>query len=290
MDLWQLNYFAKVVEEGSISAASRKLHMSQPPLSLQIKRLEAELGTPLFLRDGRNMILTEAGSALYRRTKTLLNLAAITEKEVRSIAKGTHGILRLGATSSSCYSKVQERIATFHALYPDISFAVYEGDFYSLLEMLHNGQLDVAFVRTPFPQNGFRCIRLNTESLMAVGRASFFESAQQPVSVSWLQAQPLILYRRWEILLRNAFNNNGLDLHPLCINNDARTCLAWARTGLGIALVPGSAIDTDDNSLLTVHPIEDLDITSSITLIINPYEKSKIAQEFFAHFEEFVDS
>ena len=281
MELWQLNYFAKVVEEGNISAASRKLHMSQPPLSMQIKHLEAELGTPLFLRDGRNMILTEAGSTLYRRAKALLNLADITMKEVHSIARGTRGILRLGATSSSCYSKVQEKIKTFHSQYPDISFSVYEGDSYSLVEMLHNGQLDVAFVRTPFPQSGFRCLYLNTESLIAVGDPSFFDLSQPTTTVSWLHTQPLILYRRWETLLRNEFNNKGLGLHPLCTNDDARTCLAWARSGLGIALIPGSALDTEEDRRISVRPIEDLDITSSITLIINPHEKSKIAQEFF---------
>ncbi len=286
MDLWQLNYFMKVVEEGSISAASRKLHMSQPPLSLQIKRLEAELDTPLFLRDGRNLILTEAGGTLYQRAKSLLDLAEVTEKEVRSIAQGTHGILRLGTTSSSCCSQVQSRIGHFHEKFPDISFALYEKDSYSLVEMLRNGQLDAAFVRTPFPQNGLRCLTLNTETLLAAGLPAFFETSQEPVRLSWLQGKPLILYRRWETLLRNAFNSKGLELHPFCINDDARTCLAWARSGLGVTLVPGSALETNGQGPLTVRPVEDLNITSSITLILPTAGSSKMAREFFAYFEK----
>ncbi|MCJ7836594.1 LysR family transcriptional regulator [Cuneatibacter sp. NSJ-177] len=286
MDLWQLNYFVKVVEEGSISAAARKLHMSQPPLSLQIKRLESELGVPLFLRDSRNMILTDAGDTLYHRAKAILNLSAIAMKEVHSIAGGTSGILRLGTTSSSGYTKVREKIQAFHLQNPGISFEVYEGDSYTLIDMLHNGELDAAFVRTPFPQKDFSCVSLNTEPLVAIGLTSFFEDPRQSVSLSWLQSRPLIIYRRWETLLRNAFNEKGLDLCPLCVSDDARTCLGWAISGLGIALIPASTLEPGLDQSLTSHPIENLDIRSSITLIMNPNEKSKIAQKFFRSFQE----
>lgn len=286
MDLWQLDYFAKVVEEGSISAAARKLHMSQPPLSLQIKRLEAELGVSLFLRDSRNMTLTEAGYTLYQRAKAILNLTTIAVKEVHAIAGGTRGILRLGATSSSGYLKVRQKIMDFHLQNPGISFEVYEGDSYTLIEMLNKGQLDVALVRTPFPQRNFHSISLNSESLVAVGVDSFFESPKQSVTISWLQSKPLILYRRWEILLRNAFNEEGLDLCPLCITDDARTCLSWSGMGLGIALIPQSTLEPEFGHLLTAHTIENLDISSSVTLIMNSEEKSILAKKFFQTFEE----
>lgn len=289
MDLWQLDYFTKVVEEGSISAAARKLHMSQPPLSLQMKRLEAELGVSLFVRDSRNMALTDAGYTLYQRAKAILNLTSITVKEVHAIASGTSGILRLGATSSSGYLKVRQKIMDFHLQNPGISFEVYEGDSCALIEMLHHRQLDVALVRTPFPQKNFHCIPLNSESLVAVGMDSFFENPRQSVSIAWLQSRPLIIYRRWETLLRNAFNEAGLDLCPLCITDDARTCISWSSSGLGIALIPQSALEPGFNHLITAHPIYDLDICSSVTLIMNSDEKSTLTKKFFHTFDEKTD-
>ena len=75
MDLRGLHYFSVVAEELNFTRAAQRLNMSQPPLSNQIKALEEELGTPLFLRGGRGLQLTEAGKLLYRRTAQLLDLA-----------------------------------------------------------------------------------------------------------------------------------------------------------------------------------------------------------------------
>lgn len=285
MDLPQLKFFIKVVEEGSISAAARKLYMSQPPLGRQIKRLEEELGTSLFIRDTSKMTLTDAGYTLYQRAKSILNMTAIAEKEVRSIAEGSSGILRLGTTSSSSNDQIQNCISEFHRQNPGVSFEIYEGDSYSLIELLYRGQLDVSFVRTPFPAKDIRSVCLKTESLLAVGRPSFFDD-QSDVDLAWLQSKPLIIYRRWEPLLRNAFHEKGLNLCPLCVNDSAWTSLTWANSGQGIALVPCSAIEHGPEPNITSRTIRDLYITSSITLVINNKQTSKIANNFFQFFQE----
>jgi DNA-binding transcriptional LysR family regulator len=283
MDLPQLNFFIKVVEEGSFSAAARKLYMSQPPLGRQIKRLEAELGTSLFIRDTSKMTLTDAGYTLYQRAKSILNMTAIAEKEVRAIAEGSNGILRLGTTSSSSNEQIQNHILEFHRQNPGVSFEIYEGDSYSLIELLYRGQLDVAFVRTPFPAKDVRSICLKTEPLLAVGQASFFKDCGD-VTLAWLQNCPLIIYRRWEPLLRNAFHEKGLNLCPLCVNDNAWTSLSWASSGLGVALVPSSAIERNSEQSITTRMIQDLSITSSITLVINNNQESRIANNFFSFF------
>ena len=72
LDLRPLECFAAVVEEGSISAAARKLHMSQPPLSLRMHQLEAECGVTLFVRGARQITLTEAGNLLFRYAREIL--------------------------------------------------------------------------------------------------------------------------------------------------------------------------------------------------------------------------
>ena len=85
MDLRTLRYFVVTAEELNITRAAQRLKMSQPPLSTQIKALEEELGTILFVRGKRRLKLTEAGGLLYRRATQLLELAERTEGEIRSM-------------------------------------------------------------------------------------------------------------------------------------------------------------------------------------------------------------
>ncbi|MDQ9868369.1 LysR family transcriptional regulator, partial [Acinetobacter baumannii] len=82
VDIRQLLYFTTIAEEGSISAAAKKLHLSQPPLSYQMKLLEEELHLPLIERSARGIALTEAGRVLYKRAQGILELSELTRKEM----------------------------------------------------------------------------------------------------------------------------------------------------------------------------------------------------------------
>ena len=95
MDLRALRYFVTVAEELNITRAAEKLNMSQPPLSNQMKALEEELGTQLFIRGKRHLTLTDAGTVLYRRAQQLLELSEQTQEEVRSL-EGLAGKLNIG--------------------------------------------------------------------------------------------------------------------------------------------------------------------------------------------------
>ena len=95
MDFHQLQYFVAIAESGSITAAAKKLFLSQPPLSMQMKRLEKELGCVLFLRGAREVQLTEAGKLLYTRAKSMLELRRITEEELAVCSEQTSGTIRL---------------------------------------------------------------------------------------------------------------------------------------------------------------------------------------------------
>ena len=91
MDIRQLLYFTTIAEEGSISAAAKKLHLSQPPLSYQMKLLEEELHLPLIERSARGIALTEAGRVLYKRAQGILELSELTRKEMLAMASGFTG-------------------------------------------------------------------------------------------------------------------------------------------------------------------------------------------------------
>ena len=95
MDIKQLIYFTAIVDEGNISSAAKKLHISQPPLSSQIHNLEQELGCVLFERGARKIQLTEAGEILYRRAQAIIGMADTVKRELTDYSSHMKGVIRL---------------------------------------------------------------------------------------------------------------------------------------------------------------------------------------------------
>ena len=244
MDIRQLLYFTTIAEEGSISAAAKKLHLSQPPLSYQMKLLEEELHLPLIERSARGIALTEAGRVLYKRAQGILELSERTRKEMLAMASGFTGTLHIGTVSSSGASLLGWRIPAFHQKYPQIGFAIHEGNTFELMEMLESGLIELAIVRTPFHNDQLNCLYLSPEPMIAAGAASFFPAGMpsgQPISLELLGHAPVILYRRFEKILLSLCEQKGITPQVFCIADDARTTLMWAEAGLGVAVVPQSA-------------------------------------------------
>lgn len=244
MDIRQLLYFTTIAEEGSISAAAKKLHLSQPPLSYQMKLLEEELHLPLIERSARGIALTEAGRVLYKRAQSILELSELTRKEMLAMASGFTGTLHIGTVSSSGASLLGWRIPAFHQKYPQIGFAIHEGNTFELMEMLESGLIELAIVRTPFHNDQLNCLYLSPEPMIAAGAASFFPAGMpsgQPISLELLGHAPVILYRRFEKILLSLCEQKGITPQVFCIADDARTTLMWAEAGLGVAVVPQSA-------------------------------------------------
>ena len=244
MDIRQLLYFTTIAEEGSISAAAKKLHLSQPPLSYQMKLLEEELHLPLIERSARGIALTEAGRVLYKRAQGILELSELTRKEMLAMASGFTGTLHIGTVSSSGASLLGWRIPAFHQKYPQIGFAIHEGNTFELMEMLESGLIELAIVLTPFHNDQLNCLYLSPEPMIAAGAASFFPAGMpsgQPISLELLGHAPVILYRRFEKILLSLCEQKGITPQVFCIADDARTTLMWAEAGLGVAVVPQSA-------------------------------------------------
>ena len=244
VDIRQLLYFTTIAEEGSISAAAKKLHLSQPPLSYQMKLLEDELHLPLIERSARGIALTEAGRVLYKRAQGILELSELTRKEMLAMASGFTGTLHIGTVSSSGASLLGWRIPAFHQKYPQIGFAIHEGNTFELMEMLESGLIELAIVRTPFHNDQLNCLYLSPEPMIAAGAASFFPAGMpsgQPISLELLGHAPVILYRRFEKILLSLCEQKGITPQVFCIADDARTTLMWAEAGLGVAVVPQSA-------------------------------------------------
>ena len=161
MDLRALHYFVVVAEELNITRAAERLNMSQPPLSSQIKGLEEELGTQLFIRGKRRLTITDAGQHLYRRARQILELSEQTEQELKSM-EGLSGDLNISLVEGRAPYLLARWISGFRSEYPRVAFHLWNGSGDEVMERVHRGLADLGLLATPY----------NTEQLdgFSVGR------------------------------------------------------------------------------------------------------------------------
>jgi len=150
MELRHLRYFVAVAEELNFTRAAERLGISQPPLSLQIRQLEKELGTPLFHRRGRSVELTDAGRLLLEEARVILRQVETAKNGVRRRARGETGRLVVGSAGATYFHPlIPEIIREYGRRYPDIILAPQASNTALLVARLRAGQVDVALIRPP---------------------------------------------------------------------------------------------------------------------------------------------
>ena len=149
IDLKQLKYFLAVAEEKSFSRAAERLHISQPPLSQQIMKLESELGVRLFARTTRTFELTVAGKALMGEAADMLAKMRMTIDTIRQIDRGEVGRLRVGIVGSAMWGPIPSLLEEFQTKYPSVTWTLHESGPNVQYDALRAKQIDVGFWREP---------------------------------------------------------------------------------------------------------------------------------------------
>jgi LysR family transcriptional regulator, transcription activator of glutamate synthase operon len=144
MELRQLAYFEAVVRHGGFSRAAEHLHVAQPAVSAQIRRLERELGTALLERTTRRVALTPAGDLVLARARSALAQVEGARADLAELATVTRGQLRVGATQLLASVDLPRALAGFHQRYPGVTIALRSGLIADLLADLAAGEIDVA--------------------------------------------------------------------------------------------------------------------------------------------------
>ena len=200
MELRHIRYFLVVAEEKNFSRAALRLGISQPPLSMQIKQLEQEIGTELFLRTPAGVELTEAGMAFKQAVQPIPARVLDAVQLTQRVANGETGLLRLGFTGTAILNPlIPASIRSFQQHYPSVSLKLEEANSLLLIQYLLDDQLDVAIIRAPdsLPDALHVHTLLDEPLVMALPAqlAAGYEPLQAlPLSI--LQDQPFILSPR----------------------------------------------------------------------------------------------
>ena len=172
MDFRQFRYFVAAAEELHFARAAEKLGIAQPALSQQIKSLEEQLGTRLFLRTKRRVELTEAGAAFLQEAQATLAQAEKAVRVTRDIARGEAGQIDIGIVGSVMYeSRFTHQLKGYSKDHPGVRISLHEMPILTQIDALHSQRLDIAVIREPIPANVLEdvdCFTLSTQRLVVV--------------------------------------------------------------------------------------------------------------------------
>ena len=229
MTLKQLEYFLAIAENGSITKAANSLRISQPPLSLQLKGLEEELGCQLFIRDKKNMIITPKGILLRERAREIMDKVNETLLLMQSANEEERYTIHLGTISSICNRVLPDKVLKLKERYPHVEFVLHEGSTTSILDMLADGTVDFGIVREPFNVGAYSSRPIRDTALgeggqdyfTAIGKPNFFPADDtQIVALTSLQDTPIIIHRRYYDLFTNACRRQGFIPNIICQNDN----------------------------------------------------------------------
>ena len=168
IELRHLRYFIAVAEELHFGRAARRLHLSQPPLSQQIRRLEELLGYPLFVRTSRAVRLTSAGEVFLERAQRTLRKMDEDVEAMRCVGRGEAGTLGVGFIGSGMLTTIPAMLGLYRARFPRVNLQLREMYTSGVIRSLREGSLDVGFLRDGGPTEGLEVETLFTEPFLAV--------------------------------------------------------------------------------------------------------------------------
>ncbi|WP_295524430.1 LysR substrate-binding domain-containing protein [uncultured Pseudacidovorax sp.] len=293
METRALRYFLAVAQTGHMTRAAEQLGIQQPPLSVQIKALERQLGMPLFRRHPRGVALTDAGRAFQAEAERLMQDMAAMEARMARLARGEAGVLSVGFTSSAAAHRfVPQALREFRRQYPGVELQISENNAAELTEALAAGRLHGGLLRVPVaapPGLVFETLlrepvlaALPIEHPLAAGRR-----AGHALSLAELCAQPLILVRRagapglYAELLSLA---HARGLRPQVVAEVERMMsnLNLVAAGVGLSVVPASMEGVHAHAIAYL-PLADAEaLDAPLTLVSREDQDNLPAQRFTA--------
>ncbi len=245
-ELSQLRCFVAVAEELHFGRAAERLHMTQPPLSRQVRLLEHQVGTELLERNSRSVKLTAAGRSFLPDAARILRLAEEAAATARRVATGAVGSLAIGFTASVGYGLLPSLVSAVRAASPGVRLTLKEMVSGAQLEALDARQIDVGLLRPPVEHGELIAEPCSQEALvLAVPEATAADWPQRP-TLRDCEGRPLLMYSPYEAryfhqLVSGLLERAGVLPDIVEYVSQIHSMLALVRAGIGAALIPAAA-------------------------------------------------
>lgn len=287
MDLRRLQHFVILAETLNYRLAAERLHMTQPPLSVSIQKLEADIGFQLFTRNQQGVRLTESGKmALVEARRALFHVGRLREV-ARTAEAGEIGTLRIGFVGSATHAILPRVLPAFRARYPGVQLVLREATSVRIMELLEEETLDVGLIRVPILNlSSASLVPLETDVLVAALPAGHPLAARPALKLSELAEEPFIFYSSEQahglyMAAMFACQLSGFSPRVAQAAVQISTVLSLVESGLGVALVP-SVSSSRAGAGVVCRPLEDLPGATSIgiSLACRPEADSVLVKRF----------
>jgi DNA-binding transcriptional LysR family regulator len=286
MELRQLAYFVAVAEERNFTRAAERIPIAQPSMSQQIRRLEAELGERLFLRDRRGITLTPAGQALLPHARSALQAAQGGRQAVAALTGLLTGRLTVGLVHPLPDRRLPRLLGAFHRAHPHIELTLIEDQTDALLAALAAGQLDAALIgqgRYDQPPPDVESLLVAKEPVVVAVHPAHPLAGRRQVPLRALRAEPMVTLTRASKLrstLETACHAAGFAPRIAAETSDLGVMAELAAEQLGLAVLPASGLESTAGlvRLRLTHPTLD----RRILLVWQPATSPPAARAFLA--------
>jgi LysR family nitrogen assimilation transcriptional regulator len=287
VEIKQLKYFLAVTELGSFSKAAVVLSVAQPVLSRQIRSLEEELGIELLYRNGRGIVVTEAGQLLVDRARSILGEASAIATDIDSMRSSPSGKLILGLPPTAGAILSVPLIERFRETYPRVKLKVQEGYSGHVLEWLSTGRIDVAVLYDAPKTSTLLTQPLIEEELLLIGPASTPASLREkPIQGAMLGELPLILPSHphgLRVLVETLLGKIKVIPEVECEIDSLSATLDLVERGVGYGILPyASVIKQVRAGSLVVMPIVEPRMSRQLVLATSTQRPTTIATRSLA--------
>lgn len=289
MNLRRIRHFVVLAETLNFRRAAERLHMAQPPLTVSIQKLEAELGVKLFTRSPAGVTLTASGEASLAEARRMLFHGNQFEQVAGSASNGTGGVLHVGFVGSTTFGMLQKIVPRFREEYPGVELILREATSARIVQMVEDDALDIGLVRTPL-------LRSSSANMVVLERDRFIVALphgnrlvnKASLALGDLADEPFIMYTRTEAAGLHSAAMLACQYAGFLprIAQEAvqvQTVLALVESGLGVALVP-SIMQRFANDKLAYRTLTDFPAAAEIglALMFKPDMERAAAQRFRA--------
>lgn len=294
MELRHLRYFLAVCEEMNFTRAAEKLMIAQPPLSRQIKDLEDEVGTKLFVREHHTLQLTEEGIRFRTYANRIIALADASVEDIREMHTGLKGTVYIAQVEGKAPRLTAGFISSFSEKYPQVQYNIWNGNSDEVTQRVRNGLADVGIIMEPYDPQGLHSMPVYTEAWVAIFSRThpLAKMKGRTVPLEKIAGYDLIIPSRGSRLqeIEDWFAPTGVTPSIRARIANATSAYELCEKNVGVAIYPEAVADlVHDDSVLIKEISHPKRMTTYVLIYPEDHLPSPAAGRYVEHIRENIE-
>lgn len=245
MELRQLEHFLAVIEEGTFTRAAERLCLTQPAVSLSIKKLEDEVGSALFARDVHDLSLTEAGRTLAEYARRMLRLRDDATRDMARLGSMAAGSLTIAAHEAAAVYLLPVALRSYVQKFPDIKVGIYRSRLDEIPRQVMDRQVDVGFVKEAPSFHELQCVDVHSDEMVCIASPKHPLASRPRVSLKDVSGEQFILHHLCSATadrILRLFEQNATRCRVVAELWSFENIKEFVRQEVGLAIVPGVTV------------------------------------------------